>query len=396
MRDLSRLLRGCPVAIVDTETTGLDPSTSHVLDIAVVHARIGEREASPVVAFQSLVKPPVPIPPDSTRIHGIDDALVRHAPPWSAVQDRVLEALANRLVVAFNAPFDFAMLHEEIVRFHGRDPNSAPLHGRLGALGWPWLDLLVVRKACRPRQRAGRLVEIARSEGILLDAHGAAGDAIVTALVLDDLLEEGVRTGAFRSPSGVPPRRRRRSDADDEPEAYLPEKVSDLLGWQHDAALWQEAEYASYCARRGDIYPPRFPWHALSNVPPPPWEIEPVPEGWCTVCGLPVQRVVTRRGALVLVDANQIPFRVIITEDDDGGVQAFAGGDLVRGVPDQEGSLRVRFAHGCASASIQWDTSAPSGGVAAAFEGEELVFGSAEDAVAEQTADPGDDLVLEI
>lgn len=346
---------GVPVAILDTETSGLDPSTSYVLDIAVVHARLGARDEIPVVAFQSLVKPPISIPPDSTRIHGIDDDLVRHAPSWASVQDCVLEALHGRLVVAFNAPFDVAMIHQEIVRNYGSDANSVQLHGRLEALRWPWLDLLVVRKACRPRQRAGRLVEIARELGVLLDAHGAAGDAFVTALVMDSLLEEAVRLGAFRSAQGVPARRRRQAD-DPDPGPHRLETVSDLLSWQREAALWQEAEYASYCARRGDKLPPRFPWHALLNVPTLTWDVEPPPEGRCVACGTPVLRVVTRSGRLVVVDAAPTLFRRCV---DEGAFEAWASGDAVRGLPDPSGETSVRIAHGCVSAGIQWDVSDP-------------------------------------
>lgn len=91
-------LKGCPLAVIDTETTGLDPVAGRIVDIAVIHHTLGSDEA-PVVAFSSPVRPGIPIPPEVSRIHGITDEMVAGSPAWPFVEEAVLSALeAYRLL----------------------------------------------------------------------------------------------------------------------------------------------------------------------------------------------------------------------------------------------------------------------------------------------------------
>ena len=61
---------------IDLETTGLDPRRDDVVSIAAVPFVAGRPEPGYVM----LVDPGRPIPPASTRIHGIDDVRVAGAP----------------------------------------------------------------------------------------------------------------------------------------------------------------------------------------------------------------------------------------------------------------------------------------------------------------------------
>jgi DNA polymerase-3 subunit epsilon len=209
----SPLLEECAFAVVDVETTGMRAlGSDRITEIAVVVVCGGRRE----VVFESLVNPGRPIPPAIRAITNISDEMVRSAPSFGEICDRVVEVLAGRVFVAHNARFDWNFVNAEVRR--ARDL----------ALDGPRL--------CTVRL-ARRLVKDIVSCG--LDSltywfgfsngsrHRAAGDALVTAELLERLLalarEEGARTlqdlAAIESRRAPRRLRRRRSAMPTEPRA---------------------------------------------------------------------------------------------------------------------------------------------------------------------------------
>jgi len=90
-------------AIVDTETTGTDPAADKVIELAVVvfeycHATgvVGRVLGS----YDGLEDPGVPIPPSSTAIHGITDAMVAGRRIDDAAVATLLQGVG--LVIAHN------------------------------------------------------------------------------------------------------------------------------------------------------------------------------------------------------------------------------------------------------------------------------------------------------
>ena len=56
-----------PIAFIDLETTGLATNEAHIVEIAVCKIMPdGER-----IIKSRKIKPPIPIPPETTAIHGI-------------------------------------------------------------------------------------------------------------------------------------------------------------------------------------------------------------------------------------------------------------------------------------------------------------------------------------
>jgi DNA polymerase-3 subunit epsilon len=101
----------------DTETTGTDTEQGRIVTAAIVHFEAG----APTDTHEWLLKIDIPIPPGSTEVHGITDELSQ----TQGIDQR--EALieihrhltnANLPIVAFNAPFDMAMLNANLIR-HG-------------------------------------------------------------------------------------------------------------------------------------------------------------------------------------------------------------------------------------------------------------------------------------
>jgi len=177
-------IEACAFAVVDVETTGVRAGADdRITEIAVVLVHGARRE----LVFEALVNPERPIPPPVSAMTGITDAMVRGAPPFGDVADQVLAALAGRVFVAHNARFDWSFVNAELRR--ARDV----------ALGGP--RLCTVRLARRLVAGIASCALGSLSEHFALEngaRHRAAGDALVTAHLLDRLLplarDRGART----------------------------------------------------------------------------------------------------------------------------------------------------------------------------------------------------------
>jgi DNA polymerase-3 subunit epsilon len=180
----SPFLEDCGFAVVDVETTGMRASGSdRITDIAVVVVHGARRE----LVFESLVNPGVPIPPRIAMLTGISDAMVRVAPPFEAIVDQVLAALAGRVFVAHNARFDWSFVSAEVRRARALTVEGA--------------RLCTVRLARRllPELPSRSLDSLTHHFGFENPArHRAGGDALVTAQLLERLIamarERGLRT----------------------------------------------------------------------------------------------------------------------------------------------------------------------------------------------------------
>lgn len=103
---LARRYVGMDPVIYDTETTGLAPD-AEICDIAIV-------DIDGQVLFESLIKPTVPINPKAAEITGISDATVASAPGILEVLPAIRKAMKGRAVGAYNADFDFRLLHNSV------------------------------------------------------------------------------------------------------------------------------------------------------------------------------------------------------------------------------------------------------------------------------------------
>src|SRR5262245_66084860 len=106
---LGRRIRETPIAIIDFETTGMNPGVDRVVEVAVVRIDPGE---SPRLAFDSLVNPGRPMA--CTEIHGIREEDVRDAPTFAEIAGDFAAALEGCVVAAYNVAFDSRFLHFEM------------------------------------------------------------------------------------------------------------------------------------------------------------------------------------------------------------------------------------------------------------------------------------------
>lgn len=178
----SPLLEECAFAVVDVETTGMRAgATDRITEIAVVVVHGSRRE----VVFDSLINPGRPIPPAICAITRITNDMVRDAPDFADVADHVLAALSGRVFVAHNARFDWGFVSAELRR--ARDI----------ALDGPQLCTVRLARRLVKGVRSCGLDNLTQHFGFANPArHRAAGDALVTADLLQHLLRLARAEGA--------------------------------------------------------------------------------------------------------------------------------------------------------------------------------------------------------
>jgi DNA polymerase-3 subunit epsilon len=93
-------------AVIDVETTGFRPEDSAITEIGAVRVRCGQA----VAEFTSLVNPGTPVPAQIEALTGIDDEMVRTAPPAAAVLPGLLAFADGCVIAAHNARFDLAFI----------------------------------------------------------------------------------------------------------------------------------------------------------------------------------------------------------------------------------------------------------------------------------------------
>lgn len=180
----SPLLDECAFAVVDVETTGCRAvGGDRITEIAVAVVHGGRRE----IVFESLVNPERPIPRAICAITNITNEMVRGAPRFAELAERLLAALAGRVFVAHNARFDWNFVSAELQRSRDLRLDGSRL-----------CTVRLARRLVRGVRSCG-LDNLCRFFGFRNEArHRAGGDALVTAELLSRLLalarEEGART----------------------------------------------------------------------------------------------------------------------------------------------------------------------------------------------------------
>lgn len=102
-------LPSCLVVILDTETTGLS-GADRVCEIGL--ARVDLATGEILEEREQLINPGVPN--KATRINGISDAELAHAPEFAAIWDQIRAWIGKLPVLAHNATFDRRMLAQSL------------------------------------------------------------------------------------------------------------------------------------------------------------------------------------------------------------------------------------------------------------------------------------------
>jgi exodeoxyribonuclease X len=129
------------VLFLDTETTGADPDTAEICEVALMLTRYRgfERIGETPLVFTSLVKPSSPIPPEASAVHHISNLMVGSSPPVGELRTAIEElASGAAYVCAHNLPYDMAILRRQVPSAFGRFSAGHELDTlRLSRHVWP-------------------------------------------------------------------------------------------------------------------------------------------------------------------------------------------------------------------------------------------------------------------
>jgi DNA polymerase III epsilon subunit family exonuclease len=183
MRFAQRLLEEVPLAVLDTETTGLQPALGHrVIELAILRLEGWEE----VGQFDQLINPGRTIPADASRINEIYDEDVAGELSFTEYADQMSQLLEGAVVVAHHAAFDAGFIAAEWT-LAGRPPLLNPC---ICTLQLARLQYSFWRN---------NLSEVAHSLGVRTGrTHRAMRDTWVTARVFQrmtrDLRQRGIDT----------------------------------------------------------------------------------------------------------------------------------------------------------------------------------------------------------
>ena len=159
-----------PLCVFDLETTGVQVAKDRIVEISIL-------KVNPDASRESktwLVNPEMPIPPDSSAIHGITDEKVKDAPTFKDIASKVLDMISGSDLGGFNSNrFDVPLLAEELLR---------------AGLDFDWskvklVDAQTILDKMEPRNLTAAYQFYCKKD--LENAHSAEADVLATFEVLD-------------------------------------------------------------------------------------------------------------------------------------------------------------------------------------------------------------------
>lgn len=175
--------------VLDTETTGLDPSDGHrIIEVCCLeldnHLPTGK-------FFHTLIQPERDIPEESVRVHGLTPEKLKDAPVFAHIAEDLLAFIADSQLVIHNAEFDMRFLNAEFAKL---GKPALPLARAI--------DTIAIAKRRFPGSRYS-LDELCKRFNIDLTVrakHGAKIDAELLAQVYLELI--GGRQARFQLAPG--------------------------------------------------------------------------------------------------------------------------------------------------------------------------------------------------
>lgn len=154
------------IAWIDVETTGVDVNNDRIVQISVIKTDLNLTPVSD--AITAYVNPNVPIPPESTEVHGITDDMVASAPTFDRIAVGLTQFIKNCHFGGYNVRFDLQVLMAELSR----------LNYSLSLKGLMIIDPLVTLRVKEPRDQSSVYKYYTGRD--LTSAHDAEADILAT------------------------------------------------------------------------------------------------------------------------------------------------------------------------------------------------------------------------
>jgi len=171
-------------AILDVETTGLNPAGERMTEIAI-YLHDGNKITD---EFQSLINPEKRIPYQITGLTGINDKMVSDAPRFCDIAKEIVELTQDRIIVGHNVSFDYRFIRQEFKRLYYDFKRKTLCTKQLSRKLIPGKSSYGLGNLCKDLQISNE------------SRHRAGGDALATVKLFehlrsleDDLLQLSLR-----------------------------------------------------------------------------------------------------------------------------------------------------------------------------------------------------------
>ena len=163
-----------PICFFDLETTGINVAKDRIVEISILKVFPDGREEE----YTQRINPTVPIPAETTAVHGISDADVADAPTFAEKATEVHNLIKDSDLAGFNSNrFDIPLLAEELLRcdidFDMKNRNAIDVQNIFHKM----------------EQRTLVAAYKFYCDGDLVNAHSAAADTKATYEVLKSQLD---------------------------------------------------------------------------------------------------------------------------------------------------------------------------------------------------------------
>lgn len=163
-----------PLAFIDVETTGRNPYSDRIVELSILKISPDGNEE-----YKShRINPGIPIPEETTAIHGITDADVAEEPPFQQYARSIRDFLEGCDISGFNViNFDLPCLEAEFAR------SNVDFSRKSRYL----IDSMVIFHQREPRNLKAAYLKYCGKE--MENAHSAKEDAKVSSEILDSQLD---------------------------------------------------------------------------------------------------------------------------------------------------------------------------------------------------------------
>jgi len=169
-----------PIAFIDLETTGVNLSVDRIIEVAIIKILPDNTRQ----VKRKLLNPGMPIPPQSTEIHGITNEMVKDAPTFKQAGNELKQFIENCDMGGYNSNrFDIPMLMEEFLRA-GMDVDLSSRR---------MVDVQHIFYTMEPRTLTAAYKFYCEKE--LVNAHSAESDVLATIDVLLSQIERYPQLG---------------------------------------------------------------------------------------------------------------------------------------------------------------------------------------------------------
>ena len=186
------LLSDTAFVAFDTETTGIDYTHGHIIELGAVKFR-----GNTIIATTNwLINPQIPIPKDATKVHGITDNMVKSAPGFKTIMPEFRAFIGKAPLLAHNARFDVNFLAWEC------RCNGLPIPEN------PVIDSLTLSRKYLPEAPAYNLVALSKYLNLPKSTHHRAlEDSIYVQEMMPAIfnkMETKVTLEKLKKTAGVP------------------------------------------------------------------------------------------------------------------------------------------------------------------------------------------------